>query len=180
MVDEARPIRTTFIPLDLKFRSEKVKGRDDPRWASEWRWKGNVRQSTGNVSSHAGTRTLRVESVAFILVGVLLPLIFWRPARPRTRNRAHSHGQPPAYVAGGQLVVAYRSGGLQKTWRESREQMHLSRLVDASRARHTSCWRVISGLFSPGLSKSARSQLLCSNSVSSPAHRTVYRSGQDS
>src|ERR1019366_7094427 len=33
---------------------------------------------------------------------------------------------------------------------------------------------------SPGLSKSARSQLLCSNSVSSLAHRTVCRSGQDS
>jgi len=43
-----------------------------------------------------------------------------------------------------------------------------------------SCWRVISAPSSPGFSKSARSQLLCSNSVSSPAHRTVCRSGQDS
>ena len=34
--------------------------------------------------------------------------------------------------------------------------------------------------FSPGLSKSARWPLSCSNSVSSPSHRAVCRSGQDS
>ena len=43
-----------------------------------------------------------------------------------------------------------------------------------------SCWRVISVLYSPGLSKSAGSRLSCSNCVSSRAHRTACQSDRDS